>query len=158
MDAQRGGLDDGLLRAAPLMKENHLMLSVWEDEVVDEVSSQSWQFEGNNSSTDRTHRLGFQGKKVRMQGSQEIWVAPLSGYRIAVLLVNCHATDNIEITVHWDDIGLPAAQPSRPVTSGPFLAFKHMTLDTKFTDKMTFNLTSHMARMFVLTPLKSQIN
>lgn len=93
-----------------------------------------------------------------MEGSQEIWDAPLSGYMMAVLLVNCHATDNVEIMVHWDDIGLPATLPSRPVTSVPFLAFKHRTLDARFPNKMAFNLTSHMARMFVLTPLKSQIN
>ncbi|KAM0878991.1 hypothetical protein ACQ4PT_034528 [Festuca glaucescens] len=53
-------------------------------------------------------RLGIQGKKVRMQGSQELWAAPLTGYRMAVLLVNRHAKDDAEITVHWDDIGLPA--------------------------------------------------
>lgn len=54
-----------------------------------------------------------------------------------VLHVNCHTTDNIKITVHWDNIGLPAALPSRPVTSRPFQAFKHRTLDAKFTNKMT---------------------
>ena len=38
----------------------------------------------------------------------QIWAAPLSGYRMAVLLANRHATDEVEMTVHWDDIGLPA--------------------------------------------------
>jgi alpha-galactosidase len=38
----------------------------------------------------------------------QLWAAPLTGYRMAVLLVNRHAKDDAEITVHWDDIGLPA--------------------------------------------------
>ncbi|XP_051188178.1 alpha-galactosidase [Lolium perenne] len=98
-------------------------------------------------------RLGIQGKKVRMQGSQELWAAPLTGYRMAVLLVNRHAKDDAEITVHWDDIGLPAG-----TTVEARDLWLHKTLDAKFTDKMAFNLTSHTARMFVLTPLKSQMN
>ncbi|RLN38859.1 alpha-galactosidase [Panicum miliaceum] len=52
--------------------------------------------------------LGVQGKKVRMEGSNEIWAAPLSGYRTAVVLLNRHATDEATITAHWDDVGLPA--------------------------------------------------
>jgi hypothetical protein len=47
------------------------------------------------------------GKKVRMEGSNEVWAAPLSGYRTAVVLLNRHATDAATITAHWDDIGIP---------------------------------------------------
>jgi hypothetical protein len=43
-----------------------------------------------------------------MEGSNEIWAAPLSEYRTAVVLLNRHATDEATITAHWDDIGLPA--------------------------------------------------
>ena len=39
---------------------------------------------------------------------QQIWAAPLTGYRTAVLLLNRHAKDEAQITAHWDDIGLPA--------------------------------------------------
>lgn len=97
--------------------------------------------------------LGVQGKKVRMEGSNEIWAAPLSGYRTAVVLLNRHAKDEAEITAHWDDIGLPAgmAVEARDL-------WQHKTLDAKFTDKMAFNVTPHAARMFLLTPLTSQIN
>ncbi|VAH04713.1 unnamed protein product [Triticum turgidum subsp. durum] len=97
--------------------------------------------------------LGVQGKKVRMEGSSEIWAAPLTGYRTAVLLLNRHAKDEAQITAHWDDIGLPAgtAVDARDL-------WLHKTLDAKFTDKMSFNVTPHAARMFVLTPLKSQMD
>ncbi|KAM3408718.1 hypothetical protein ACQJBY_001657 [Aegilops geniculata] len=97
--------------------------------------------------------LGIQGKKVRMEGSSEIWAGPLTGYRTAVLLLNRHDKDEAQITAHWDDIGLPAgtAVDARDL-------WLHKTLDTKFTDKMSFNVTPHAARMFVLTPLKSQMD
>lgn len=83
----------------------------------------------------------------------QIWAAPLSGYRTAVVLLNRHAKDEAEITAHWDDIGLPAgmAVEARDL-------WQHKTLDAKFTDKMAFNVTPHAARMFLLTPLTSQIN
>ena len=45
---------------------------------------------------------------MRMEGSNEIWAAPLSDYRTAVVLLNRHATDGATITAHWDDVGLPA--------------------------------------------------
>lgn len=59
----------------------------------------------------RADPLGVQGKKVRMEGSSEIWAAPLSEYRTAVLLLNRHAKDEATIAAHWDDIGLPAGTP-----------------------------------------------
>lgn len=46
-----------------------------------------------------------------MEGSSEIWAAPLSEYRTAVLLLNRHAKDEATIAAHWDDIGLPARTP-----------------------------------------------
>jgi alpha-galactosidase len=113
----------------------------------------------------------------------QIWAAPLTGYTMAVLLVNRHAKDDAEMTVHWDDIGLPAGTAVKardlwlvslpPLSWHSRIAFRlqtfshpvvvlflsqHKTLDAQFTDKMAFNLTSHTARMFVLTPLKSQMN
>ncbi|KAK9001292.1 hypothetical protein V6N11_083079 [Hibiscus sabdariffa] len=48
---------------------------------------------------------GFQAKKVRMEGELEIWAARLSGYRIAVVLLN-RAPFSYSITACWDDIGL----------------------------------------------------
>ncbi|KAL6641243.1 hypothetical protein ACP70R_019424 [Stipagrostis hirtigluma subsp. patula] len=91
--------------------------------------------------------LGVQGKKVRMEGSNEIWAAPLSGYRTAVVLLNRHATDAAAITAHWDDLGIPdgTAVQARDL-------WLHETLDARFTDKMTFDVAPHSCRMLVLTP------
>jgi len=66
---------------------------------------------GHAASRLRADPLGVQGKKVRMEGSSEIWAAPLSEYRTAVVLLNRHAKDEATITAHWDDIGLPAGTP-----------------------------------------------
>nr|CAB3499282.1 unnamed protein product [Digitaria exilis] len=91
--------------------------------------------------------LGVQGKKVRMEGSSEIWAAPLSGYRTAVVLLNRHATDEATITAHWDDVGLPAgtAVEARDL-------WLHKTVDAAFTDKMAFDVAPRSCRMFVLKP------
>jgi len=36
---------------------------------------------------------------------EQVWAGPLTGYRIALLLVN-RGPDRHNITAHWDDIGL----------------------------------------------------
>jgi len=91
--------------------------------------------------------LGVQGKKVRMEGSNEIWAAPLSDYRTAVVLLNRHKTDGATITAHWDDVGLPAglAVEARDL-------WQHKTLDGAFTDRMAFDVAARSCRMFVLRP------
>ena len=43
----------------------------------------------------------------------KIWAALLSEYKMAVLLVNHQATDEVEMTVHWYDIGLPAGTTAK---------------------------------------------
>ncbi|NP_001300723.1 Alpha-galactosidase 1 precursor [Zea mays] len=91
--------------------------------------------------------LGVQGKKVRMEGSSEIWAAPLSEYRTAVLLLNRHAKDEATIAAHWDDIGLPAGTPVEARD-----LWLHETLDATFTDKMSFDVAPHSCRMLVLKP------
>ncbi|KAL6883499.1 hypothetical protein ACP4OV_010913 [Aristida adscensionis] len=96
--------------------------------------------------------LGVQGKKVRMEGSSEIWAAPLSGYRTAVLLLNRHATDAAAIAAHWDDLGIPAgtAVEARDL-------WLHKTLDARFTDKLTLDVAPHACRMLVLTPSRQSL-
>lgn len=37
---------------------------------------------------------------------QQIWAGPLSGYRVAVVLLN-RGPWRIAITANWDDIGIP---------------------------------------------------
>ncbi|KAE8660960.1 Alpha-galactosidase [Hibiscus syriacus] len=48
---------------------------------------------------------GFQAKKVRMEGDQEIWAARLSDYRISVVLLN-RGPVRYSTTARWGDIGL----------------------------------------------------
>ncbi|OEL34989.1 Alpha-galactosidase [Dichanthelium oligosanthes] len=95
--------------------------------------------------------FGVQGKKVRMEGSSEVWAAPLSDYRTAVVLLNRHATDEATIAARWDDIGLPAgtAVEARDL-------WQRKTLDAMFTDKMAFDIAPRSCRMFVLKPCSGQ--
>jgi alpha-galactosidase len=122
------------------------------------------------------------GKKVRMEGSNEVWAAPLSGYRTAVVLLNRHATDAATITAHWDDIGIPdgtavearglwlvrgstrsSSQRGTGKKQGSgvltrlllwllWLVAQHKTVDARFTDKMAVDVAPHSCKMFVLKP------
>lgn len=38
---------------------------------------------------------------------RKIWAGPLSGYRVAVILLNRASSTRTTITAHWDDIGIP---------------------------------------------------
>ena len=37
---------------------------------------------------------------------QQIWAGPLSGYRVALVLVNRGPSPHL-VTANWDDIGIP---------------------------------------------------
>lgn len=111
-----------------------------------------------------------------MEGSNEVWAAPLSGYRTAVVLLNRHATDASTITAHWDDIGIPAGtaveardlwlvRTARSSSSQSrhgvltrlllwvlWLVAQHKTVGGGFTDKMAVEVAPHSCRMFVLKP------
>ncbi|KAJ8525857.1 hypothetical protein K7X08_006829 [Anisodus acutangulus] len=50
--------------------------------------------------------LGVQAKKVRMEGDLEVWAGPLSGRRVALVLLN-RSYWSMKIKAHWDDIGIP---------------------------------------------------
>jgi alpha-galactosidase len=52
--------------------------------------------------------LGMQGRKVRDNGPQEVWMKPLADGSRAVILFN-RGSEPSEIAVSWDEIGLPAA-------------------------------------------------
>ncbi len=52
--------------------------------------------------------LGMQGRKVRDNGPQEVWMKPLADGARAVILFN-RGTEPSDIAVSWDEIGLPAA-------------------------------------------------
>jgi alpha-galactosidase len=52
--------------------------------------------------------LGMQGRKVRDNGPQEVWMKPLADGSRAVILFN-RGTEPSDVAVAWDEIGLPAA-------------------------------------------------
>ncbi|PKI63947.1 hypothetical protein CRG98_015623 [Punica granatum] len=86
-------------------------------------------------------------KKVRMMGDLEVWAGPLSGYRVALLLVN-RGPVRTAITAHWDDIGIPenSMVEARDV-------WEHKTLKTKFVGKLSATIDSHASKMYVLKPV-----
>jgi alpha-galactosidase len=52
--------------------------------------------------------LGMQGRKVRDNGPQEVWMRPLADGARAVILFN-RGTEPSDIAVSWEEIGLPVA-------------------------------------------------
>ncbi|KAJ8422627.1 hypothetical protein Cgig2_030306 [Carnegiea gigantea] len=90
--------------------------------------------------------LGVQAKKVRMEGDWEVWAGPLTGCRIALLLVN-RGPDRHNITAQWDDIGLDlkAVMEVRDL-------WEHKTLEQKFVGNLTATLETHGSKMYVLKP------
>ncbi|KAL1803541.1 hypothetical protein DCAR_0935230 [Daucus carota subsp. sativus] len=92
-------------------------------------------------------RLGIQAKKVRMEGSAEVWAGPLSGYRVAIVLVN-RSILPANITAHWDDIGLP---PNTEVIARDL--WKHRTLKKRLVGSLTEVVYPHACRMYVLKPV-----
>ncbi|XP_070027945.1 alpha-galactosidase 1 [Nicotiana sylvestris] len=91
--------------------------------------------------------LGVQGKKVRMEGDIEVWAGPLSGYRVALVLLN-RGPQKYEITAHWDDIGIP---PNSVVEARDL--WEHKTLNTRFEGNLTATVNSHACKMYVLKPI-----
>ncbi|XP_070027944.1 alpha-galactosidase 1-like [Nicotiana sylvestris] len=91
-------------------------------------------------------KLGIQGKKVRMQGDLEVWAGPLSGYRVALVLLNRDST-KIEMTVLWEDICIP---PNSLVEARDL--WEHKTLKTRFEGNLTATVNSHACKMYVLKP------
>ncbi|KAM0961032.1 hypothetical protein PS2_020150 [Malus domestica] len=88
--------------------------------------------------------LGVQAKKVRLQGNREVWAGPLSGYRVALLLVN-RSRKRDSFTAHWDDIGIP----TNSVVEVRNL-WEHKTLKARFVGNLTTTLDSHACKMYVL--------
>ncbi|RDX77730.1 Alpha-galactosidase 1, partial [Mucuna pruriens] len=94
---------------------------------------------------------GIQAKKVRMEGDLEIWAGPLSGYRVAVVLLN-RGPLRIAITANWDDIGIPP----RTIVEARDL-WEHKTLKSVFTDKLTATVDAHACKMYVLKPVAETV-
>ncbi|GAB2284972.1 Alpha-galactosidase 1 [Dionaea muscipula] len=92
--------------------------------------------------------LGIQAKKVRMEGDLEVWAGPLSGYRVALLLVNRGSTLPDNITAHWDDIGIP---PKSVVRARDI--WRHKYLRQKLVGNLTVVVNPHAAKMYILKPI-----
>ncbi|KAL9257272.1 Alpha-galactosidase 1-like protein [Drosera capensis] len=91
--------------------------------------------------------LGVQAKKVRSEGDLEVWAGPLSGYRVAVLLVN-RGPGPEPITANWDDIGIP---PKSVVTARDI--WRHKYLRQKLVGNLTATVNPHAGEMYILKPI-----
>ncbi|XP_019097189.1 PREDICTED: alpha-galactosidase 1-like [Camelina sativa] len=90
---------------------------------------------------------GVQAKKVRMEGDIEVWAGPLSGYRVALLLLN-RGPSRTSITALWDDIDIPA----NSIVQARDL-WEHKTLKQKFVGNLTATVDSHACKLYVLKPV-----
>ncbi|KAK7386103.1 hypothetical protein VNO78_26057 [Psophocarpus tetragonolobus] len=91
--------------------------------------------------------LGIQGKKVR-NGNLEVWAGPLSGYSVAVVLLNKYSYRRAPVTALWEDIGL---DPSTVVQARDL--WEHKTLERQFVGSLTATLEPHSCKMYVLKPV-----
>ncbi|XP_048332658.2 alpha-galactosidase 1 isoform X1 [Ziziphus jujuba] len=90
--------------------------------------------------------LGVQAKKVRAEGDIEIWAGPLSGYRVAVVLLN-RGDWHRSVTAEWEDIGIPSEThvEVRDV-------WEHKTLKKEFLGNLTATLYQRSCKMYVFKP------
>ncbi|XP_031382750.1 alpha-galactosidase-like [Punica granatum] len=89
-------------------------------------------------------KLGVQGKKVK-NGDLEVWAGPLSGNRVAVVLIN-RGTSKATVTAQWSDIGLD----SSAIVDARDL-WEHST-SASVKNELSATLDSHACKMYVLTP------
>ncbi|KAK4360266.1 hypothetical protein RND71_019218 [Anisodus tanguticus] len=91
--------------------------------------------------------LGVQAKKVRMEGDLEVWAGPLSGRRVALVLLN-RSYWSMNIKAHWDDIGIP---PNTLVLARDL--WEHKTLETRFVENLSAIVSPRSCKMYVLKPI-----
>ncbi|WJX76889.1 Alpha-galactosidase 1, variant 2 [Trifolium repens] len=72
---------------------------------------------------------------------------PLSGYRVAVVLVN-RGTLRTTVTANWDNIGIP---PKSVVQARDL--WEHKTLEKHFVGKLSATIDAHSCKMYVLKPV-----
>nr|KJB31913.1 hypothetical protein B456_005G214100 [Gossypium raimondii] len=90
---------------------------------------------------------GIQARKARMHGDEEIWVAPLSSYRTAVVILN-RGSVRYSVTAFWEDMGL---DPNTVVEARDL--WEHKTLKNRFVGNITTMLNPHSCKMYVLKPV-----
>ncbi|KAL2243800.1 UNVERIFIED_CONTAM: Alpha-galactosidase [Sesamum indicum] len=90
-------------------------------------------------------KLGIQGKKIKKDGDLEVWGGPLSGNRVAILLLNRGASQ-ATITAYWSDLGLNSTTvvDVRDV-------WAHST-QTSVEGQISAAVASHDCKMYVLSP------
>ncbi|PPD78199.1 hypothetical protein GOBAR_DD24890 [Gossypium barbadense] len=84
---------------------------------------------------------GIQARKARMHGDEEIWVAPLSSYRTAVVILN-RGSVRYSVTAFWEDMGL---DPNTVVEARDL--WEHKTLKNRFVGNITTMLNPHSCKI-----------
>ncbi|KAJ1403983.1 Glycosyl hydrolase, all-beta [Sesbania bispinosa] len=93
-------------------------------------------------------KLGIQGKKVKSNNDLEVWVDPLEGNKVAVILWN-RSSSNATVTASWSDIGLE----SGTIVDARDL-WAHST-QSSVSREISAELDSHACKMYILTPQKA---
>ncbi|KAL0356456.1 UNVERIFIED_CONTAM: Alpha-galactosidase [Sesamum radiatum] len=88
---------------------------------------------------------GWNGKKIKKDGDLEVWGGPLSGNRVAIILLNRGASQ-ATITAYWSDLGLNSTTvvDVRDV-------WTHST-QTSVGGQISAAVASHDCKMYVLSP------
>jgi alpha-galactosidase len=87
--------------------------------------------------------LGQQGRRIRRDGDQDVWLKPLQDGSIAVVLLNRGSAEQT-ITLDWADLGYAA---DRPAAVRDLWAHKDLG---KFTGKFSAPVASHGVVMVVV--------
>ncbi|KAI5674495.1 hypothetical protein M9H77_14859 [Catharanthus roseus] len=90
-------------------------------------------------------KLGIQGKKIKWGGDSEVWTGPLSGNRLAVLLLN-RGSSKTTITANWSDLGFQ----SSTVVHARDLWQKSTMKSVR--GQISAEVDVHDCKMYVLTP------
>ena len=89
--------------------------------------------------------MGVQGKKVKVDGTSEVWAGPLDGGQYAVLLLN-RGTSTATITANWSDFGLDSSRAAMVKD-----LWKQANIGTK-TGSISSPVPSHGVMMYRITP------
>jgi alpha-galactosidase len=89
--------------------------------------------------------LGKQGKRIRHENGQDVWVKPLDGGGVAVLLLNRGAAEQT-ISVTWEQLGLAA---DKSLNGRDLWAHKDLG---KLARQLSAPVASHGVAMIALKP------
>ncbi len=69
-----------------------------------------------------------QGRRIKVDGDAQVWAKKLSGGRIAVLLINCNATEPKTVSASWLDLSLRSSWKVRDVYGNADLGSEEASL------------------------------